>query len=156
MRHVGEKEYARVAAPWASSALLPVLPSTMPSVGMERATLHLSRASELLLGPSSGRNRLGGGCGRPSTYASTLVDWTVLSAANPAKCRVFGHHLGGGDGWRRLPGLRRPNRAVCRRSRSVEEQSEALLAGVRERVCGGDVSGQQAVGRCAQGGTAFK
>ena len=69
---VGEKEYARVAAPWASSALLPVLPSTMPSVGMERATLHLSRASELLLGPSSGRNRLGCGCGRPTSRPSRI------------------------------------------------------------------------------------
>ena len=72
MRHVGEKEYARVAAPWASSALLLVLPSTMPSVGMERATLHLSRASDQLLGPSSGRNRLGGGCGRPTSRPSSI------------------------------------------------------------------------------------
>ena len=71
-RHRGEKEYASVTASWASSALLPVLPSTMPSVGMERATLHLSRASEQLLGPSSGRNRLGGGCGRPTRRPSSI------------------------------------------------------------------------------------
>ena len=34
MRHRGAKEYASVAAPWASSALPAVLPSTMPSVGL--------------------------------------------------------------------------------------------------------------------------
>ena len=49
MRHIGLKEYARAADPWASSAPPAVLPSTMPSVGMERATLQLSRASGQLL-----------------------------------------------------------------------------------------------------------
>jgi hypothetical protein len=90
------------------------------------------------------------------TYAAALVDRTFLSAAKAASCRNFGLGLGGGDDWRRLRGLRGVGCVVCRRYRSVEVQSEALSVGVRERVCGGDVSGQQAVGRCAQGGTAFK
>ena len=45
MRIRHKKEYATVAALWASSALPAAIPSTMPSVGMGRATLHLSRAS---------------------------------------------------------------------------------------------------------------
>ena len=52
MRIRHKKEYANVAAPWASSALPAAIPSTMPSVGMGRATLHLSRASRQLLGSS--------------------------------------------------------------------------------------------------------
>ena len=72
MRHSGENEYASIAAPWASSALLAVLPSTRPSVGIERSDLQLPRASEQLLGPSSGRNRLGCGCGRPMSRPSRI------------------------------------------------------------------------------------
>ena len=66
MRHVGEKEYASGAAPWASSALPAVILSTLPSLWMERLTLHLSRASGLLLGPSSG------GCGQPTRRPSSI------------------------------------------------------------------------------------
>jgi hypothetical protein len=71
MRHIGEKEYAIIAAPWASSALLAVFPSTRPSVGIERSDLQLPRASEQLLGPRSGRNCLGCGCGRPTRQPSS-------------------------------------------------------------------------------------
>ena len=41
MRHIGEKEYASVAAPWAYSALQAVLLSTRPSMGIYRPTLRL-------------------------------------------------------------------------------------------------------------------
>ena len=72
MRHIGRKAYACVAAPWAFSALLAALPSTGSSVGVVRPALHLSRASEQLLGPSSGRNRLGGGYDRPTRRPSSI------------------------------------------------------------------------------------
>jgi len=72
MRHIGRKAYAGVAASWASSALLAAIPSTGSSVGVVRPALCLSRASEQLLGPSSGRNRLGGGCGRPTRRPSSI------------------------------------------------------------------------------------
>ena len=64
------------------------------------------------------------------TYALTLVDRIVLRAAKAANCRFFGLGFGGGDGWRRLRGLRGPGRVVYRRYRSVEEQSEAVSVGV--------------------------
>ena len=72
MRHIGLKEYARAADPWPPSALPAVLPSTGSSVGVVRPALCLSRASKQLLGPSSGRNRLGGGCGRPTRRPSSI------------------------------------------------------------------------------------
>ena len=54
MRHMGLKEYASVAAPWASSALLAVLPSAGSSMGVERPALPLPWASQQPLGPSGG------------------------------------------------------------------------------------------------------
>ena len=52
MRIQNKKEHASFAAPWPCSDLPAVLLSTSPSVGMGRATLHLSRASRQLLGSS--------------------------------------------------------------------------------------------------------
>ena len=49
MRIQNKKEHASFAAPWSCSAMPAVIPSTMPSVGMGRAALHLSRASGQLL-----------------------------------------------------------------------------------------------------------
>ena len=131
---IGEKEYASIAAPLASSACSPSCPpidwavygggeaGPAPSQSFRSApgTQQRSKSSRLRLRP---------------TYESTLANRTAILAANPAKCRDFGHHLGGGDGWRRLPAFRGPNRVVFDRHRSVEEQSEALSACVRERVC---------------------
>ena len=78
MRHIGRKAYAGVAASWASSALLALLSSTGSSVGVVRPALHLSRASEQLLGPSSGRNCLGGGYDRP-----TRRPWSIGPSCSP-------------------------------------------------------------------------
>ena len=72
MRHIGGKAYAGIAAPWASSALLAALLSTGSYVGVVRPALCLPRASDQLLGPSSGRNRLGCGCGRPTSRPSRI------------------------------------------------------------------------------------
>ena len=105
MRIRHKKEYANVAAPWASSALPAAIPSTMPSVGMGRATLHLSRASRQLLGSSWDpaafeiRPTAAAADPRGSTHKSSF-----LCAAMVAGCRVFGCSL---DVWYHWPALRR-------------------------------------------------
>ena len=72
MRHRGLKEYMITAAPWPSPALSAALLPSGPPVGPGRATLHLSRASGQLLGPSSGRDPPGGGYGRPTRRPSSI------------------------------------------------------------------------------------
>ena len=105
MRIRHKKKYASVAATWASSALPAAIPSTMPSVGMGRATLHLSRASRQLLGsswdPAAFEIRQQR---RQPTHAAALTNPSFLCAAMVAGCRVFGCSF---DGWHHWPALRR-------------------------------------------------
>ena len=47
--------------------------------------------------------------------AAALTKRSALCAANAASIHLFGLYLGGGDDRRRLRGLKRPKRVVCRR-----------------------------------------
>ena len=60
---------------------------------------------------------------------------TVLRAGRGAKCRGFCSCLAVGDHWNDVRHLGHGERVVFRRHRSVEVQSEAPSAGVREKVC---------------------
>ena len=89
-------------------------------------------------------------------HAAVLANRTSLRAANPAKCRLFGYDLGGGDDWRRLRAFRRGGLVVSDRDVPVKGSVGSALSSAREKARRCEASGQGGAGRRAHGGQALK